>query len=280
MSLRRILPLCLALGCAGARPLPSVDPDALNDLRSQLESQSSIVQQQQRRIEELEVKLAALVARTQPAAVPARPATPAAAPAREPRPPLKTVKLGEGQGRRMHRSDRVNPVERAPRLPATVDLREPDDDQLARLEADPAAAQEFDADHAWAEAVQKLNDGHHAEAESDFLAFVAAHPRHTAADNALYLAGLVRESRGDCTGALQLFESVPVKYPAGDAVPQAMLERGRCLSLLGKRGEAKAILTQLAQEHPEAPETTLARQLLLDLAGDMMPAAQPPPSVP
>src|SRR5207253_7784108 len=123
----------------------------------------------------------------------------------------------------------------------------------------------FDADHAWAEAVQKLNDGRHAEAETEFLAFVAANPRHTAADNALYLAGLVRESRGDCPGALQLFESVPAKYPAGDAVPQSMLERGRCLRVLGRRPEAKAILMQLEREHPEAPETAFARQLLQEL---------------
>jgi len=264
VSLRPILPLCLVLGCAGAAPKPSADAEALKDLRMQMEAQSALVQQQQRRIEELEVKLAALVARSQPVQTPAR-AQPAAAPAapKDPRPPLKTVKLGEG--RRMHRSDRVNPVERAPRLPASVELREPDEDQMARLEADPVVVREFDADHAWAEAVLKLNDGHHVEAETEFLAFVAANPRHTAADNALYLAGLVRESRGDCPGALQLFESVPAKYPAGDAVPQSMLERGRCLRIMGRRPEAKAILMQLEREHPEAPETAFARQLLQDL---------------
>ena len=263
MSLRPILPLCLVLACAGAPAKPSADSEALKDLRVQLEAQSALVQQQQRRLEELEVKLAALAARAQP--VPARATQPAVAPAapKDPRPPLKTVKLGEG--RRMHRSDRVNPVERAPRLPASVELREPDEDQMARLEADPVVVREFDADHAWAEAVQKLNDGRHAEAETEFLAFVAANPQHTAADNALYLAGLVRESRGDCPGALQLFESVPAKYPAGDAVPQSMLERGRCLRVMGRRPEARAILIQLEREHPDAPETAFARQLLQDL---------------
>src|SRR5882672_7722030 len=152
--------------------------------------------------------------------------------------PLKTVKMGEG--RRLRR-DRVNPVSLAPRLPATVELREPDEDDLARLEADPVVVRDFDADHAWAEAVQKLNQGNHAEAETEFLAFVAANPQHTAADNALYLAGLIRESRGDCASALSLFESVPRKYPAGDAVPQAMLERGRCLRIMGRRDEAKQV---------------------------------------
>src|SRR5438270_4110258 len=188
VPLRPILPLCLVLGCAGAPPKPSADAAALKDLRLQLDAQSALVQQQQRRIEDLEVKLAAIAGRSQ--AVPPKAVQPAIVPAapKDPRPPLKTVKLGEG--RRMHRSDRVNPVERAPRLPASVELREPDEDQMARLEADPVVVREFDADHAWAEAVLKLNDGHHVEAETEFLAFVAANPRPTAADNALSLAVL------------------------------------------------------------------------------------------
>ncbi len=165
----------------------------------------------------------------------------------------------------MLRRDRVNPVTLAPRLPATVELREPDEDRLAELDVDPVVAREFDADHAWAVAVQKLNEGHHAEAEIDFLAFVAAHPHHNAADNALYLAGLVRESRGDCAEALKLFESVPQRYPAGDAVPMAMLERGRCLRILGRKDEAKTVLMQLAREHPEAAETAQGQRLLNDL---------------
>jgi TolA-binding protein len=188
--------LALAAGCAGAQPKPSAEADALRELRSQLDAQSAMVAQQQRRIEELEMRLAALAARSQPqpAQAPARAAPPAGTQRSDPRPPLKTVKLGEG--RRLWR-DRINPVSLAPRLPATVELREPDDDQLARLEADPETVREFDADHAWAEAVQNLNEGKHAVAEMQLLAFVAAYPRHTAADNALYLAGLVRESRGD-----------------------------------------------------------------------------------
>ena len=161
--------------------------------------------------------------------------------------------------------DRLNPVEHAPQLPSTVELRDPDPDALARLETDSTVAREFAADRTWAEAVRKLNEGHHAEAETDLLAFVAAYPQHSAADNALYLAGLVREVRGDCDGALQLFEAVPVKYPAGDAVPQAQLERGRCLRILGRKSEARSVLNQLSEEHPQAPESAHSRQLLQGL---------------
>ncbi len=250
--------LALAAGCATAPVKPSADTEALTDLRRQLDAQSAVVAQQQRRIEELEVKLAALEARTKQAPPPARSSTPAA-PHSEPRPSLKNVKLGAG--RRLRR-DSVNPVALAPRLPATMELREPDEDRMARLDVDPLTASEFDADHAWALAVQELNLGRHVEAERDFLAFVAAHPRHTAADNALYLAGLVRESRGDCATALPLFESVPLKYPAGDAVPQALLERGRCLRIVGRMDESKAVLMQLQREHPDAAEAVQGKQLL------------------
>src|SRR5207237_859737 len=74
----------------------------------------------------------------------------------DPRPPLKTVKVGG----RLRRSDRLNPVEHAPQLPSTVALREPDPEALARLETDSTVAREFTADRTWAEAVRKLNEGH------------------------------------------------------------------------------------------------------------------------
>ena len=258
MRFRLVAVAALLAGCAGAPARPPSEAEELKELKSQIQAQSILVAQQQRRIEELEVKLAALAAKAQPAA--GHPAS--AAPARhDPRPPLKTVKVGG----RLRRTDRINPVERAPSLPILVELKEPDEEALARLDSDPTVAREFDADHTWAEAVQKLNDGRHAEAEIDLLAFVAAYPRHSAADNALFLAGLVREVRGDCAGALQLFESVPLKYPAGDAVPQAQLERGRCLRILGRKDEAKSVLKQLAMEHPHASETAQSRQLLQDL---------------
>jgi TolA-binding protein len=259
--------LLAACATTGGKPAPPADD--LRELRSQLEAQSAMVAQQQRRIEELEVKMAALAAKAKQPLAPAA-AAPAPAPVPEikdpPRPSLKTVKLGEGKGRRPPlRADHPgNPVDRAPQLPAGVELTEPDEDTLARLETDPEQTREFNADHSWATAVQEFNDGQRDKAEKDFLAFAARYPRHSAADNALALAGLAREVRGDCKGALTLFESVPQKYPAGDAVPQAMLERGRCLRILGRKDEAKPVLQQLVQDHPDSPEAAQAQRLLLN----------------
>src|SRR5437879_3415345 len=106
--------LVLLAGCASAPARPPAEADELKELRAQLQAQSALVAQQQQRIEELEVKLAALAARTPPPAAP-KSSAPAAVPAKaDPRPSLKTVKIGG----RLRRADRINPVERAPRIPA------------------------------------------------------------------------------------------------------------------------------------------------------------------
>lgn len=247
------------VACAGASTRPGGQADDLSELRSQLTAQSALIAQQQRRLEDLEIRLAAIQARGVPAAAPKGTAAPAQPARFESKPQLKTVKLG---GRR------PNPVERAPRLPSTVALKEPDEDALARLEAaaaDPSLEREASADFEWAQAIRELNAGDHARAETDLLAFAAGHPGHTAADNALYFAGLVREARGDCASALALFESVGKRYPAGDAVPMAELELGRCHSILGRRAEAKEVLSRLVREHAGAPEAVKAQALLLGL---------------
>src|SRR5207244_6114297 len=103
--------LALAAGCAGAPVKPSAEAEQLKELRSQLDAQSALVAQQQRRIEELEVKLAALAAKSEPTPAARAPvAQPAPMPAKSgPRPQLKTVKRGEGR-RLLRGTDRVNPV--------------------------------------------------------------------------------------------------------------------------------------------------------------------------
>ena len=260
--------LLAAAGCASAPVRTDAD---LQELRGQLAAQSAQIAAQQRRIEELEVKLAAVAARSDihpRSAVerppPAEKAPAAAAPAKDPRPQLKTVKLGEG---RRHRRD-YNPVERAPSLPASIALKEPDQDALERLEAaqvDAGIQEELDADHSFAHAVKKLNDGQLKEAEVELLAFAGQHPRHTAADNALYLAGLIREHDGDCPGAVALFDRVPISYPAGDAVLPSLLAKGRCLQRLSRRDEARELYARIVREHPEGMEAGTARQLLKNL---------------
>jgi TolA-binding protein len=256
-----------ACACAAA---PVREDPRLAELQGRLAAQSEQIVAQQRRIDELEVKVAAIAAQAQakpapepqPQAAPPPPAT-KTAPAKDPRPQLKTVKLSP---RRPHRD--YNPVEHAPRIPSTIALREPDEAALASLEespVDPAIRSEVEADHSFAQAVRKLNEGELESAEADLLAFARMHPRHSAADNALYLAGLIRQNQGDCEGALPLFDRVPREYPAGDSVPPALLEKGRCLRMLQQAEEARRTLSRLLAEHPQAVEVTAARQILQSL---------------
>jgi TolA-binding protein len=266
--LRLALSTLLLCACACAGTQRRADGE-LEELRVQIAAQSAQIAAQQRRLEELEVKLAAVAAKadqpqfkTTPAAQPA----PAAEkpPAKDPRPQLKTVKVGEGR----RRIRDYNPVERAPALPSNIPLKEPDGDALARLEeaaVDPGIRAELDADHAFAHAVGKLNNGDLQTAETELLAFAGQHPRHTAADNALYLAGLIREHNGDYAGAVALFEKVPLQYPAGDAVLSSLLEKGRCLEALERRSEARELFARIVKEHPDGIEAGSARQLLKNL---------------
>jgi TolA-binding protein len=277
------LAAALLAACAGAKVAPQPPPDApLTELQGQLRAQSALVADQQRRIEQLEVKLAALsnkLALKEKAAAKAaavEPAEKADNPviefegaaqqkgAADPRAKLATVKLEpprQALGRRLRR----NPVDRAPGLPTVTNLREPEDGALQRLADSPPARRKSDpgaADQAFARAVQRLNDGDREGAQGDLLAFAKDHPRHAAADNAIYLAGLAAAQSGDCGRALPLFDRVAQEYPAGDAVPQARLEEARCLIRLGRAAEAKAALGSLEKEHPDAPEATQARALL------------------
>ena len=258
----------LACACAAA---PVRDDSQLAELRGQLAAQSGQIAAQQRRIDDLEMKVAAVASRAESktvviqAAVPpatAAPATKPAPPANDPRLQLKTVKLSP----RLPRHD--NPVERAPHIPSTIALREPDEQALASLDEVPVDAvirAEVEADHSFAAAVRKLNDGNLAAAEFDLLTFAEKYPRHNAADNALYLAGLIRQNRGDCESAVPLFDRVPREYPAGDSVAPALLEKGRCLRMLRHAEEARRTLARLLAEHPQAVEVTTARQLLQSL---------------
>jgi TolA-binding protein len=270
----RFLQLIPALAtCAACAAAPVRQEAQLLEIKGQIAAQSAQIAAQQRRIEELEVKLAAIAARTaakvaadRPApAEPVEKAAPAAAPARDPRPQLKTVKLGEGRRRKRD----YNPVERAPHIPSSIELKEPDDETMERLEqaaqVDPGIREELDADHTFAQAVSKLNRGDLQNAEMELLAFAGQHPRHTAADNAIYLAGLIREHAGDCAGAVALFERVPLSYPAGDAVLGALVEKGRCLIRMKRSGEARELLARLLSDHPEGLEAGTARQLLRNL---------------
>ena len=277
-------------GCAG----PVRTPDSqLEELRGQVRLQGEQLAQQQNRIEQLELKLAAALQQTsaevKSAAVPG-PAAGERAPTADRGqsvpsssrqlqtvkllPPAQLTNLGPAAsqpgGRTKAEGRRPNPVDRAPRLPAHVELKEPDPEALAALEPAPAVLvhtgqpgkSDPAAEKAFAEAVSLLNDGNYLSAQTAFLSFAAHHPRHAAADQAVYYAGLARAASGDCKGALAQFSRVERDYPRGDALTAAALESGRCLLKIGQKEDGRVALERLLKQHPGSPEASQAMRLL------------------
>ena len=261
-----LVAFALIAGCAGAKPLPDT---RVEELQQELAAQANLLARQQQRIEELEVRVATLASRAQaPASSAAHGQPPASAPGSSVPKTLQTIKLPAPPGGRRPHPPRLNPVERAPRLPAQISLREPDEEALAELETplqsavDSAIASAAGADRAFAQAVQRLNDGAHPEAQALLLAFAARWPRHSAADNALYLAGLSRAATGDCPGAVAVFDRVPAEYPATDQLAPVLLEKGRCQARMKRQLEAHQTLSRLTDEFPDSAEAAQARLLL------------------
>src|SRR5438105_4767956 len=136
--------------CSGAQLRGSggdSHPSEMAELHGQLKAQSALLAEQQRRIEQLEVRLAAMAARLSDKSKPVQAADkPASA---EPaliqydgrsvdngvQKKLKTVKMEAPKGRRLRR----NPSERAaPALPTVTNLKEPQEADLDRLDDQPA----------------------------------------------------------------------------------------------------------------------------------------------
>lgn len=289
---------CALAGCASGM-MTAGERSELLDVKEQLSAQQLQLQQQQRRLEQLEARVAGVQGRPAQAAAKAQAPgpVPVAAPKHEadlnepkniktfkleapqPVPVISgtgTLKVEKPQGQpggRHARPLRANPVERAPRLPSDVELREPDERTLSELDEpappkfDRRVVAEASADAAFQEAVQALNAGEHLSAQAQFLAFAAQHPKHAAADNALYYAGLSRGALDDCAGALPLLSRVLAEYPAGDAVAPASLEKARCLLKLGRGPEAKTLLSSLVDDFAGTLEASVAKAMLAQNQG-------------
>lgn len=163
----------------------------------------------------------------------------------------------------------------APPLDTRVSLREPSDEELARIEA--ARPASLDAHLArtnpaveavFAEGIRLYNTGARLEAAALLTELARAHPRHDVADNALYLSGLAHAINGNCRRAEPLLENVVTNYPTGDAAAPAMLSLAECAHAGGRIDEARDWFAKVVRTHPRTPESTQARSALAALGAD------------
>jgi tol-pal system protein YbgF len=107
-----------------------------------------------------------------------------------------------------------------------------------------------------------LKDGQYGEAATALAAFVARHPGHELAPNALYWLGEAHYVQRDYTAALAAFESLLRDYPGARKVPDALLKAGYSQQEMRRLGPARALLTRVVEEYPDTQAADEARARL------------------
>jgi tol-pal system protein YbgF len=107
-----------------------------------------------------------------------------------------------------------------------------------------------------------LKEAKYDEASAALQNFLAAHPQHELASNAMYWLGEAHYVRRDYPAALAAFEGVLNDYPNARKAPDALLKAGYCQYELKRYGPARATLTRLVQEFPGSPAAAEAQARL------------------
>ncbi|MDQ3035062.1 MAG: tol-pal system protein YbgF, partial [Myxococcota bacterium] len=88
--------------------------------------------------------------------------------------------------------------------------------------------------------------------------FVAAHPDHPYADNAMYWQGEVHYARREYRRAIDIFGALAERYPRGNKVPDALLRIGLSLEHLGDRDGARAYFRRVREQYPDSIAARMA----------------------
>jgi tol-pal system protein YbgF len=80
--------------------------------------------------------------------------------------------------------------------------------------------------------------------------FVAAHPDHAYADNAMYWCGEVLYARRDYAGAITALTSMIERFPQGNKVPDALLRIGFAYQRLGQGERAREMFRRVREQYP------------------------------
>lgn len=113
-----------------------------------------------------------------------------------------------------------------------------------------------------------LKDGRYGEAEVALREFVARHPGHELASNAVYWLGEARYVQRDYPAALAAFESVLRDYPGARKSADALLKSGYCQFELKRFADARSLLTRVVEEYPETQAAADARERLQRLPAE------------
>lgn len=247
--------MCLALAACAT---DSASRAELSELTASVRATRADNARLEARLERLEQQLAVSGVK---GAAPRPGASPAAALSKNELPSLTVVKV----------KPRRDP---APKLSTNVAVVEPPEGIVEELRAAPApgAAPEPDdtdaqlAEQQFQRGVDSLRTGNVEGGVAQLVQFTTDWPRHPQADNALYFAGLGQMSLEQWDGAARTFEQASSKYPAGDAVVDAMLKLAECRVKQSRPQDAKATLERIVTSFPGTAAATQAQARLAAIA--------------
>ncbi|MBX7113010.1 MAG: tetratricopeptide repeat protein [Myxococcaceae bacterium] len=168
--------------------------------------------------------------------------------------------------------------EAAPKVATSVAVIEPEPEVISSLEQVLPAAQSAYAgdgergDMVFNNAVNALKTGNVEGGIAQLQQFAVEAPQHAKADNALYFSGLGYMGLNDFEDAATAFESVAKKYPAGDAVVDALLKLAECRTKMNQPADARKAYQRIVKDWPDTPAAQAARSRLSSLPN---PAASP-----
>jgi tol-pal system protein YbgF len=116
---------------------------------------------------------------------------------------------------------------------------------------DPAASE-------YQEALRLLSERDVERALRALAAFVARHPEHPYADNALYFRGEVLYAQRAYREAIRELELLVARYPEGGRVADALLRIGTCWERLGDSARAATYFERVRSEHPDSAAARMA----------------------
>ncbi len=184
-----------------------------------------------------------------------------------PRPPPTVVQLGQsgagdGEGEPAAEGD---PQDSTPRPTIRVSgsarvgragWREDQVEQTSPEEQGtaPAAATPLDPDakRAYDAAIALVNAKRYGDGLDALARFLVKWPDHPYAANAMYWRGECYFARADYARAVEQFEGVLARFPAGAKAPDALLKLGMSHQKLGNAMKARECFDRLAQQYPDS----------------------------
>jgi tol-pal system protein YbgF len=107
-----------------------------------------------------------------------------------------------------------------------------------------------------------LLEGNSTQAAQLFETFVAQHPDHSLADNAMYWLGECHYSSGQYAEAVTVFKNLVTAYPKAEKVPDALLKTGYAYLSMDDTTRAHHYLKSVLTQYPFSPAAEKAQEKL------------------